>query len=356
MNKQLQISIGVLAVLLLLYYFYNNNNVEYYENNDDDHDSDDTEHDSVAGKLKHGVEDAAHEVEHVAEDIAHGIEHGVETAYEKVSEGVNKVGDFVENHTHTQKQHSETHNLDYFNDFDNEFGPVNLQNPLANIKNKIPIDHVMGEMDKSSYIGADIHDPTNLLNQGSTHVYKSELDSQMNIPPQNLKNMQHIKKINNNQGIHETDHKNGFNGFNPENFFKTEAGVFKNELELEATDGPNPLPDGNISDTLTEGFTNGEEKTAEVNLIWAKWCGFCKKAMPDWERLEQSHNGSNINGYKLILNKYEESDNSDLIGNGKKFEVDGFPTIIIVKNDSSEQIKFNSIEYEDMIQKITNNL
>ena len=187
------------------------------------------------------------------------------------------------------------------------------------------------------------------------NIFKEKLDeSIINKPKIDIINFK--KYLQNVFNFNETDHKNGFNGFDPENFFKTEAGVFKNELELEATDVPNPLPDGNIGDTLTEGFTNGEEKTAEVNLIWAKWCGFCKKAMPDWERLEQTHNGSNINGYKLILNKYEESDNSDLIGSGKKFEVDGFPTIIIIKNDSSEQIKLNSIEYEDMIQKITNNL
>jgi thiol-disulfide isomerase/thioredoxin len=91
-------------------------------------------------------------------------------------------------------------------------------------------------------------------------------------------------------------------------------------------------------------------------MIWAKWCGYSKEAIEHWRKLEADHNNTNINGYVVNLNDYEESEHKDLIGPDKKYNVDGFPTIILVKNDGQDQIKFNAIEYNDMLEKIKSNL
>ena len=59
---------------------------------------------------------------------------------------------------------------------------------------------------------------------------------------------------------------------------------------------------------------------------------------------------------KFSVHFLVKSEHKDLIGPDKKYNVDGFPTIILVKNDGQDQIKFNAIEYNDMLEKIKSNL
>ncbi len=96
-----------------------------------------------------------------------------------------------------------------------------------------------------------------------------------------------------------------------------------------------------------------------VDLVHADWCGFCKKAKPHWEKVKQDHHGQDKLGLPGFFDDHEESKDSDVVGKGKKFEVDGFPTYFLTKvKDGIEQepIKFNAITYDTILEEIKKHL
>ena len=66
-----------------------------------------------------------------------------------------------------------------------------------------------------------------------------------------------------------------------------------------------------------ENFDSGKQ----VHFFFADWCGHCKRAKPEWEKLKQNNNTG------AVLKEHDCSNGvpSDL----KSFNVKGFPTIIM---------------------------
>lgn len=58
-------------------------------------------------------------------------------------------------------------------------------------------------------------------------------------------------------------------------------------------------------------------------MFYAPWCGFCKKTMPDWEKLESS-NPKNSTGKKVKVIKINCDENKEL---ASKYNIKGYPTI-----------------------------
>lgn len=84
------------------------------------------------------------------------------------------------------------------------------------------------------------------------------------------------------------------------------------------------------------------EKDATLYLFHANWCMYCKKAMPEWVKFKNDYDGKTINGYKLIMKEYEcsdvEVDEVNILMD--KYDVDGYPTIVLVKDDG--HVKFEA--------------
>ena len=100
---------------------------------------------------------------------------------------------------------------------------------------------------------------------------------------------------------------------------------------------------------------NNKDNYCNIDLIHAEWCGFCKKAKPHWDKLKDEYHEKNINSKKVLFNEYEEKQHEHLIGQGKKYEVDGFPTIFLtmVENGIEQSpIKFNAITYDTILENI----
>ena len=74
-------------------------------------------------------------------------------------------------------------------------------------------------------------------------------------------------------------------------------------------------------------FFSGE---ATLHFFFAEWCGYCKKFKPEWERLKAETN------LGVKLNEVDCSDNNNVPELAKKYNVNGFPTIIFVNGNNTK--------------------
>ena len=103
--------------------------------------------------------------------------------------------------------------------------------------------------------------------------------------------------------------------------------------------------------------SSNEDKIIEVILIYADWCGYSRKAEPEFDRLLEEMDDTDYKGYILDIKKYEEKKNTpefkEIVTDVK---IRGFPTIVVRTIDTTfednETYTFNSIEYNDMKNKL----
>jgi thiol-disulfide isomerase/thioredoxin len=113
----------------------------------------------------------------------------------------------------------------------------------------------------------------------------------------------------------------------------------------------NSQPNGNAG--------NAGGKKARVTMVRADWCGFCKKALPEWEKLKSEIHNKVVNGYHIVLRDLEQKRDEKEIKENYP-DVTGFPTYVVEPQGPDGQFKksgtFNSIEKDDMHEKIKQNL
>jgi thiol-disulfide isomerase/thioredoxin len=84
---------------------------------------------------------------------------------------------------------------------------------------------------------------------------------------------------------------------------------------------------------------NNEEKetsnkVAHLMLFYVDWCPHCKTAKPEWNSLKEEYDGKTINGYIVVFEEYnctdESSEIEELIN---KYKIEGYPTIKLIKDN-----------------------
>jgi thiol-disulfide isomerase/thioredoxin len=75
----------------------------------------------------------------------------------------------------------------------------------------------------------------------------------------------------------------------------------------------------------------------EVNLVlvYAPWCGYSKKMLPDYEKIKAEFDGKTINGKKINIIMYNSEDDKDK-DKIKEYDVKGFPTLFFESNGKRE--------------------
>ena len=118
-------------------------------------------------------------------------------------------------------------------------------------------------------------------------------------------------------------------------------------------------PNGNKPSGNNGNKPSGNGKKARVTMVRADWCGFCKKAMPEWEKLKGKIHDKVVNGYHMVLRDLEQKRDEGEIKKNYS-DVNGFPTYVVEVQGPDGQYKksgtFNSIEMKDMHEKIQKHL
>ena len=102
----------------------------------------------------------------------------------------------------------------------------------------------------------------------------------------------------------------------------------------------------------------GGGKEAHVTMVHADWCGFCKKAKPEWKKLTKKLEGTMAKGYKLIFRDLEQKRDEDEIKKNYP-DVSGFPTYVVETKENGKLLKkesFNGITQDSMEKGIHESL
>ena len=95
------------------------------------------------------------------------------------------------------------------------------------------------------------------------------------------------------------------------------------------------LPEGSDPEHLND--------SAELYFFYTTWCPHCKKSMPVWQNLKSELDGKTMKGVTL---SFIEVDCDKDAGLAEKFNVQGYPTIKLVKGNQV-------IEYDAKPEKDT---
>ena len=83
---------------------------------------------------------------------------------------------------------------------------------------------------------------------------------------------------------------------------------------------PSPLgPQG-------QGSGQGKHKEVRLIMLFAPWCGYSKKARPDFEKVIENYHGQLINGTMVKVLLYDTDKRKDMV---EKYKVQGFPSYFL---------------------------
>tara|TARA_R110001599_G_scaffold191099_2_gene385862 strand:- start:590 stop:2002 length:1413 start_codon:yes stop_codon:yes gene_type:complete len=246
---------------------------------------------------------------------------------------------------------------EYDNPNDVDIAPVDYDETIHDITEKQPFNPI-GIMDHTDNMGINIRDMDRPLAAPGMDIYNASYGSVGRTPPQNIMNSMHEDQLQMDtlHLLRDSQHNNGPNDSlmnqDKNNGFFAHIG---NELHHWGDDAMSGLGLGNKK--LIEGQLNTPPggDTAKLSLVHADWCGYCQKAKPEFDKLKADYHGKDINGVRMQMEDFEEKRDAHLIGEGKKFNVKGFPTFFFnqVKNGVEQQpIEFNAITYDKMLEKL----
>jgi len=101
---------------------------------------------------------------------------------------------------------------------------------------------------------------------------------------------------------------------------------------------------------------NGKHKEIRLIMIYAPWCGYSKKAKPDFDKMIEKHHGQLKNGTMVKIILYDSEKRKDMV---EKYKVRGFPHYVleIEENDGSVSTKaVNERSFEKLEQIILSNV
>jgi thiol-disulfide isomerase/thioredoxin len=84
---------------------------------------------------------------------------------------------------------------------------------------------------------------------------------------------------------------------------------------------------------------NDRRKGAKIIFFFADWCPHCTKAKPQWEKFVPKIDSAVYGKYVVQANNVDCTDGTNSMI--QQYNIDGYPTVLIVKDDDSTPVKFS---------------
>ena len=104
-----------------------------------------------------------------------------------------------------------------------------------------------------------------------------------------------------------------------------------------------------IDDKKEDDSSDNPEKmpTATIMLFSANWCPYCKKLETDgiYSQFKDQNNGKIINGYRIVVKQIDCTNDQDQQIQSNyldKYNVDGFPSIKLIKEGEDSPYDFDA--------------
>ena len=92
-------------------------------------------------------------------------------------------------------------------------------------------------------------------------------------------------------------------------------------------------------------------------MLWqTAWCPHCRSMKPAWEEIKEKYDGKNINGTKLEFIEIDcTTETDETSASMNKYNVEGFPTIKLVKLDGTV-VDFEAKPTNDSLDQFINSV
>ncbi len=108
-----------------------------------------------------------------------------------------------------------------------------------------------------------------------------------------------------------------------------------------------------------EGYSNApnsgaaDPQVATIRLFKVDWCPHCKKAQPEFQKVEDKYQGKMVNGYKLnlVVVDGEDPNNESLVN---EFKIQGYPTVVLTKD--GKNIEYDAKVDQPTLEKFINTM
>ena len=108
----------------------------------------------------------------------------------------------------------------------------------------------------------------------------------------------------------------------------------------------------NPSYVANNEYKQGEKQTSDVvdlYYFYTTWCPHCKKSMPIWQEFKNEIGNTKVKGYRI---NFLEVDCDKDKATADKFNVQGYPTIILVKGN--QKVDYDAKPSKDTLMEFLN--
>ena len=187
------------------------------------------------------------------------------------------------------------------------------------------------------------------VNSNNNDMYSLENNLNVNVISNNSDNINSMNAANiavptNNNGTFDTGMVDQASPVNRNNNIISNNGKNNGKNNGRNNGRNNGKNNGN------NGRNGNNGKKHRVTLVHAEWCGYCKKAKPEWDKLVSENKFNNVE-----LRDITDKDKEEL--EKYKGKVKGFPTFVVEDISGSEPVyvsQFNAIEKSKMEKEINN--
>lgn len=128
------------------------------------------------------------------------------------------------------------------------------------------------------------------------------------------------------------------------------------DASLGGAGGPVPsgstMPDSQLTGApqdRAKGGSTKPSKKVELHMAYAPWCGWSKKALPDFDKVMGEFNGKQVDDKSVSVMKHDsETDEGKTFA--KENKVRGFPTIFFLVDGNRVDAKGRS--YDDLVKQL----